>query len=704
MNRRLVLLAPLLAVSCITPTPAPPPPPPAPVPVAAVEAPPPAIHGFTLEEEAQVLRLEDRREYDQAVVSQWLGNSNPLHRSCMAMALGHIGVATFADTNGNGQRDPDEHQAGVAELIELTNDPDPSVRRAAAFALGQIADPTGLEALFTFAHDASNGDVAAEAVEALSKLGTKVPLNRYAELANDPREGVRARAVRFLFRLKSDEASALASAALESASPAIRREAAYTLSRRAYAPARQKLELIMSDADVLTRSFAARALGAIGDKESMPALVAALGDSNPWVRTNAATAITRMATKDAKLLDTPTVAEDVRHVMTLTEDLDPGTRASAVDALGWYAPKSEVARKRLLEIAANGSRWERELAAGAVARDFGEAADSPLDALLANASNWEKVRILEGTSALKTRGPALRKRFASDPEAMVRVAAIGNIPDDAIDAELALVRTAMSDPDVVVREAAISTYPKNKLDSNVLKLAALHAAEESARKEPQNDARLGAILAIAGIDEPSREPFLRQLLADADPVVRRVAADQIEKLPKPRPQFTPLAVRIADPEYIDVVRWAREPHTATIHMTRGTIVVQLLAQDAPLTVWNFAQLAKRGYFDNSSFMRVVPNFVVQGGDPRNDMSGGPGYAIRDEINMQKYTRGAVGMALSGPDTGGSQFFITHSPQPHLDGGYTIFGRVIAGMNGVVDATERGDKVETIRIDEKAAPQ
>jgi cyclophilin family peptidyl-prolyl cis-trans isomerase len=147
------------------------------------------------------------------------------------------------------------------------------------------------------------------------------------------------------------------------------------------------------------------------------------------------------------------------------------------------------------------------------------------------------------------------------------------------------------------------------------------------------------------------------------------------------------------------VRWSRQPHTATIQMTRGKIEVALLSQEAPMTAWNFAQLARRGFYDNTSFMRVVPNFVIQGGDPRNDMNGGPGYAIRDEINLQKYTRGAVGMALSGPDTGGSQFFITHSPQPHLDGGYTIFGRVYDGMTGVVDQTERGDRVRTITIDE-----
>ena len=134
-------------------------------------------------------------------------------------------------------------------------------------------------------------------------------------------------------------------------------------------------------------------------------------------------------------------------------------------------------------------------------------------------------------------------------------------------------------------------------------------------------------------------------------------------------------------------------------MTRGVIELTLLPQDAPITAWNFAQLAAKKYFDNTTFMRVVPNFVIQGGDPRNDQNGGPGYSIRDEINLQKYTRGAVGMALSGADTGGSQFFITHSPQPHLDGGYTIFGRVFNGMNSVVDQTQRGDRVETITIDE-----
>jgi cyclophilin family peptidyl-prolyl cis-trans isomerase len=95
-------------------------------------------------------------------------------------------------------------------------------------------------------------------------------------------------------------------------------------------------------------------------------------------------------------------------------------------------------------------------------------------------------------------------------------------------------------------------------------------------------------------------------------------------------------------------------------------------------------------------MRVVPDFVIQGGDPRGDTNGGPDYQIRDEINLHSYLSGTIGMALSGKDTGGSQFFITHSPQPHLDGGYTAFGQVTSGM-AVVNSIARDDVIERIEI-------
>ena len=133
-----------------------------------------------------------------------------------------------------------------------------------------------------------------------------------------------------------------------------------------------------------------------------------------------------------------------------------------------------------------------------------------------------------------------------------------------------------------------------------------------------------------------------------------------------------------------------------IDTDRGTIQIELAMIDAPLTIENFVRLARRGYFNGLAIHRVVPDFVVQDGDPRGDGEGGPGFTIRDELSERPYLRGAVGMALDWRDTGGSQWFITHSPQPHLDGKYTVFGRVVAGMD-VVDQIQQWDVVRRVRV-------
>ncbi len=133
-----------------------------------------------------------------------------------------------------------------------------------------------------------------------------------------------------------------------------------------------------------------------------------------------------------------------------------------------------------------------------------------------------------------------------------------------------------------------------------------------------------------------------------------------------------------------------------IDTDKGTIQIELAVLDAPLTVRSFTELARSGYFNGVAIHRVVANFVVQDGDPRGDGEGGPGYTIRDELNQRPYLRGTVGMALDWADTGGSQFFITHSPQPHLDARYTVFGQVLAGMD-VVDKLSRGDVIRHVRV-------
>lgn len=136
--------------------------------------------------------------------------------------------------------------------------------------------------------------------------------------------------------------------------------------------------------------------------------------------------------------------------------------------------------------------------------------------------------------------------------------------------------------------------------------------------------------------------------------------------------------------------------TATLVTDRGPVVVQLLPEEAPFTVLSFVRLVRSGFFNGLTFHRVVPNFVVQGGDPRGDGWGGPGYAIRTEATARTYERGAVGMASAGRDTEGSQFFFTHLPTPHLDARYTIFAMVQQGMD-VVDQLQVGDVIREVQV-------
>ena len=138
----------------------------------------------------------------------------------------------------------------------------------------------------------------------------------------------------------------------------------------------------------------------------------------------------------------------------------------------------------------------------------------------------------------------------------------------------------------------------------------------------------------------------------------------------------------------------------TLETTKGKIVLELAEDDAPNTVANFISLAEKGFYNGLTFHRVIPDFMIQGGDPTGTGSGGPGYVIADEFSPRlKHARGVISMANAGPNTGGSQFFITHVEAPHLDGKHAIFGKVTQGMD-VVDRIQVGDKIEKVTIDRK----
>jgi peptidyl-prolyl cis-trans isomerase B (cyclophilin B) len=138
---------------------------------------------------------------------------------------------------------------------------------------------------------------------------------------------------------------------------------------------------------------------------------------------------------------------------------------------------------------------------------------------------------------------------------------------------------------------------------------------------------------------------------------------------------------------------------ATIETGKGNLVLELFASDVPRTVNNFVTLAREGFYDGLTFHRVVPGFVVQGGCPVGDGTGGPGYRFDDEITDHTHVAGALSMANSGPNTNGSQFFITYTPQHHLDGLHSVFGQLVDGMD-VMETIEQGDVMIRITIEEK----
>ncbi|HEY6586636.1 MAG TPA: peptidylprolyl isomerase [Candidatus Methanoperedens sp.] len=137
--------------------------------------------------------------------------------------------------------------------------------------------------------------------------------------------------------------------------------------------------------------------------------------------------------------------------------------------------------------------------------------------------------------------------------------------------------------------------------------------------------------------------------------------------------------------------------TAILETTKGTIKFELYETEAPITTKNFIDLAQKGFYNGLTFHRVIRGFMIQGGCPKGDGTGGPGYSIRDEFHPKlKHTKGAVSMANAGPNTGGSQFFITEAPQPHLDGKHSVFGQVKEGQN-VVESIKKGDKIIKVTI-------
>ncbi len=641
----------------------------------------------------QLLMLEDRREFDGAALQRAVQHPDARVRERAAMTLGRLG-----------------DRAATPLLVFLLRDADSTVRAEAAFALGELGDPaavTELAALADRFEPVVTDGFAVEIVTALAKIGgadAERALERLLE-RHPPVDagGDRATAQALLELWRLGRTSALARRLpdyVRSARGEWRRNATYSATRLPVPAAAPALLEAAGDDDAYTRQWAVRGLIApMADSSGISratftsALRGHIGDRDAQVRINALRSLSTF--QDSSLA--PLAAARLA-------DRDPNVAVEAATTLG-----------RL-----GGAR-----AAAALAERFPSAGSSGLRrAIVVSLARIDTARALALTAAWRTdadwrqragylevlatiRSAAVRARLEAmladaDPRvAALALGALGGVAPPGDSVLLDHARRMLGAADVGVRTAAIQVLGRERRAALVPELV---AAYRQAETEAHNDARLAAVDALGAVADAGGGPaveaqFLAATGRSNDFLVRRLAARRFgDAYVRTWRTVLPVETGRSAEEYRDLARRyvlrAETMRPVTIETERGSIRMQLFGYDAPLTVDNFTRLADRRYFDNGRWHRVVPNFVVQDGDPRGDGSGGPGTVIRDEINRRRYGRGAVGMALAGPDTGGSQFFLTHSPQPHLDGGYTVFGEVIAGWD-VLDQIVQGDRIRRI---------
>ncbi len=268
---------------------------------------------------------------------------------------------------------------------------------------------------------------------------------------------------------------------------------------------------------------------------------------------------------------------------------------------------------------------------------------------------------------------------------------------------VAALRERLSASDIVVRQTAVSLLGEYE---GARAIESLVTTYHDSLADSSYLVRAAVVDALGRIGNSSGVDTLRTAVEDPDWAVRLRAAEHLQRL-DPSSQATnairPAPLRRPLDAYGDreLITPTVSPHVF-LDTDRGTIQIELAVNEAPLTSNNFMHLARSGFYDGLLVHRVIPNYSVQAGDPRSDGQGGPGYTIRDELSPLPYLRGTVGMALDWADTGGSQFFITTSPQPQLDGRYTAFGQVIGGIE-VVDELQRGDVIRQVRVWDGVAP-
>jgi cyclophilin family peptidyl-prolyl cis-trans isomerase/HEAT repeat protein len=562
-------------------------------------------------------------------------------------------------------------------LLAALNDPLPLVQGRAAESLGLIGDKNDAPAIATMvqAHIKSG---------ALNGLEPDDVTNPAAPPAEAVRLGVYA-----LTRLGAYDQ--LAASVLDGSGQPVSRwwPIAYALQRVNDARATPALLSLATTPGRYTAAFAVRGLAT----QKAPAARALFRQIIEQRR--APVAVIVQAVRGLVNLNESAVAEALLAVYEDTA-ADPELRVEALT--GFAALASGASTELLLDLLSDRAPLVRGAALRALARVDPDTFMSALSTIEPDRDWTVRVALASALGSIPAeRSSVLLTRMLSDQDQRVVPAVLNAIVAARLPNAEALLQQQLKADDFAIRGNAAAALAELKAVSSVPALV-------EAYRESLNDttyvARAAILVALNQLSPAVARPLLQEALRDRDWPVRvrslallraanvtDVGPDSIRPAAPGRP--------VDDPAWRAIVNPAFSPH-AFIETDQGTIEIELAITDAPLTVDNFVTLARKGFFDGIGIHRVVPDFVVQDGDPRGDGEGGPGYSIRDEINQRPYLRGTVGMALDWEDTGGSQFFITHSPQPHLDARYTVFGHVVSGMD-VVDRLVQWDVIRSVRI-------
>ena len=625
-----------------------------------------------------ILRLQDLRTPFDGRFAALLSDSDPVVRRRATLACGSL-----------------QDTSAIGVLSRALNDPDSATDFAAAFSLGQTGTRLGERSRRILEHDLiwkrlPGTPAAGRLTEEIGKFGTRSGLNDLILSAAGAHrlphpESLMMSVARFAIRgISSPRAVKFL---LRYVRPGIRVpwQAVYALQRTGdNAETRRSiglLHLLERNGDPLVRMNLATLIGKLHDAGSPPELLQRLAGS----------------------------------------DADWRVRVNALKALGQFSPKPHASVIAIFRRAFFHRNPHVAITALSVYPSLGvDARDTTadvlesmreLDSLAANTSgsfSWQVQAEAAGALAkLERRIPRALRADSPTVHARLRarlIIASGESGDPAAE-KILTGAAAGKDPMIVsaalegLRSLALRT-PGNRPIADTVAAAAI-------RSLGMHD--MAVVATAAGIlgdslfrRSVSVEPLLKSLGDLRPPGDTETIQDVIGALRKiTGKDYTGRIVRNPGPDTTDLdfdfLKSLPPVVKVKLLTSRGDVLIELDAEGAPFTTMSMVKLVKqRGFYRGLTFHRVVPNFVVQGGDPRGDGWGGPGYSLRSEFSMEQFGTGSVGIASAGKDTEGSQFFITHSPQPHLDGRYTVIGRVVEGME-VVDELQVDDRINDIQI-------